>query len=358
MSTATAWRFAMASDIGGRGRNEDRVYVDEARGVYLVVDGVGGHAAGDFAAELAVKVIAQELTSSGGSAERRIRRAIAAANNDIFEAATAREDCQGMACVLTLAIAEGDRITAGHVGDSRLYLAWNGTVRKLTSDHSPIGEQEDNGELSEREAMHHPRRHEVFRDVGTQLHGPDDEDFVEVRSFLFHPDAAVLLCTDGLTDAVTASEISSVIEQYDGDPDRTARMLVQAANEAGGQDNVSVIFIAGSEFIGAASPRMVEARARHATTRMRNRGWVRFWLARFPWLFAGIVGGMAAWAALERIAPSLRVPPPPVSKTLAGAQRGDTVVLPAGTYDGPFNLKDGVTILVRGNAAPKRAEEK
>ena len=126
----------------------------------------------------------------------------------------------GMACVLTLAIAEGDRITAGHVGDSRLYLAWNGMVRKLTSDHSPIGQQEENGELTEEQAMRHPRRHEVFRDVGTQIHGPDDEDFIEVRSFLFHADAAVLLCTDGLTDALMSGDIA---------PSSSATMAIRSA---------------------------------------------------------------------------------------------------------------------------------
>ena len=71
-----------------------------------------------------------------------------------------------MACVLTLAMLDGDRVVVGHVGDSRLYLIWNGAMRKLTSDHSPVGEREDRGELTELEAMLHPRRHEVFRDVG------------------------------------------------------------------------------------------------------------------------------------------------------------------------------------------------
>ena len=99
MSTAAAWRSAMASDIGGRGRNEDRVYVDDDRGVFLVVDGVGGHAAGDQAAEIAVKVIAREMAApGGGSAERRIRRAIAAANNAIFDISQTSDDLQGMAC--------------------------------------------------------------------------------------------------------------------------------------------------------------------------------------------------------------------------------------------------------------------
>ena len=370
MSTATAWRFAMASDIGGRGRNEDRVFVDEARGMFLVVDGVGGHAAGDLAADMAVRVISREIASSSGSPDRRIRRAIAAANNDIFEAAQSSDDCHGMACVLTLALADGDRITAGHVGDSRLYLAWNGAVRKLTSDHSPVGLKEERGELSEREAMTHPRRHEVFRDVGTQLHGPDDEDFIEVRSFLFHPDAAILMCTDGLTDALTSADISAIIEHYDGNPEHTSQMLVEAANAAGGSDNVSVIFVAGPEFAGTSTPAMVEARQRHATTRMRRGSWARFWLARFPWLFAGIVAGMAGWATIERLEPMrFAVPPPPrpprsivvppgdptaFSKAVSSAAPGEVVIAAPGEYNGPLKLGDGVVIVSRAPAAPEK----
>ena len=363
MSTATAWHYAMASDIGARGRNEDRVFVDEARGMFLVVDGVGGHAAGDLAADMAVRAISREIASSTGSPGVRIRHAIAAANNDIFEAAQLSEECRGMACVLTLALADGDRITAGHVGDSRLYLAWNGAVRKLTSDHSPIGMKEERGELSEREAMKHPRRNEVFRDVGTEMHGPDDDDFIEVRSFLFHPDAAVLMCTDGLTDALTSAEISAIIEQYDGDPEHTSQMLVEAANAAGGSDNVSVIFVAGPEFVGASTPVMAKARQRHATTRMRRGSWARFWLARFPWLFAGIVAGMAGWATIERLEPMrLPVPAPPrpprsivvppgdpaaFSKAVNSAAPGEVIIAAPGEYQGPLKLGDGVVIVIR-----------
>ena len=104
-----------------------------------------------------------------------------------------------MACVLTLALVEDDRLTIGHVGDSRLYLVWNGAIRKLTSDHSPVGEREDHAELSEQEAMLHPRRNEVFRDVGSVPREPGDDDFIEIRQCRFKPDAAILLCSDGLS---------------------------------------------------------------------------------------------------------------------------------------------------------------
>ncbi len=179
-----------------------------------------------------------------------------------------------MACVLTLALISDDKVFVGHVGDSRLYLIWNGAIRKLTSDHSPVGEREDAGELNEAEAMAHPRRHEVFRDVGSRPRQPDEEDFIEMKEFLFKPDAALLLCSDGLSDLVTSAEILRVMERYDGDPERVAGELVEAANLVGGTDNITAIFVAGSEFLGNASPAAAEARARNAITKRATR-WSR-----------------------------------------------------------------------------------
>src|SRR5947207_721696 len=88
-----------------------------------------------------------------------------------------------------------------------IYLVWNGAIRKLTSDHSPVGEGEDAGELTEEEAMLHPRRNEVFRDVGSRPHTPQDEDFIEIRQCRFRPDAAILLCSDGLTDQIDSARL-------------------------------------------------------------------------------------------------------------------------------------------------------
>lgn len=302
MKTAFSIRSAMVTDTGlQRANNEDRVYVDEARGIFMVVDGVGGHAGGERAAQMAVDLIPRHLDELSGPVETCVRSAIALANNEIYEAAQASEDLKGMACVLTLAIAHDDTVTVGHVGDSRLYLAWNGTVKKLTSDHSPVGEQEDQGELTELEAMEHPRRNEVFRDVGSREHKPDDPDFIEIRSFPFHPEAALLLCSDGLSDVLTSSEISSIVDRYSGDPEIVAQMLVDAANEAGGKDNVSVVFVAGPEFLGSSSRPMMEARTRHAITRMRSdRRPLRAWLERVGWLVAGMILGAMAWVGVER----------------------------------------------------------
>ena len=271
MAKTLEWRSATASDPGRmRAENQDRAYADDELGIFLVVDGLGGHAAGEKAAETAVDAIRAEMAKPDGDVRHRIRRAIAAANNRIFEEAAGNETWRGMACVLTLAVVADDKVIVGHVGDSRLYLTWNGAIRKLTSDHSPVGEREDACELTETEAMAHPRRHEVFRDVGSRLREPDEEDFIEVKEFLFKPDAAILLCSDGLSDLLTSAEILEVIERYNGDPADVPRELVEAANVAGGNDNITAIFVAGSEFLGNASSSAAEARTRNAITKARD----------------------------------------------------------------------------------------
>lgn len=314
MNTAVTWRAGVATDPGlERQVNEDRVLVDDALGMFLVVDGLGGHAAGELAAETAIRAISGHLETAAleerRDVEENIRRAITEANNRIFELAQTNQDWRGMACVLTLAVAHEDRVTVGHVGDSRLYLVWNGNLRKLTSDHSPVGEQEEQGELTEEEAMQHPRRNEVFRDVGSQPREPHDPHFIETRTFRFRPDAALLLCSDGLSDVLTSAGISAIVERYDGDPEHTAKQLVAAANEAGGKDNISVVFVAGADFLGSESNTLVEVRPRHAATRMRETAsrW-RVVLRNLVWLLAGMILGVLLWTTFERFNPQWSAP--------------------------------------------------
>jgi PPM family protein phosphatase len=271
MTKTIAWASGVASDPGRvRSENQDRAYIDDELGIFLVVDGLGGHAAGEKAAETAVDVIGSEMARKDGDPKERIRRAITAANNRIYEEAASNETLRGMACVLTLALISDDKVFVGHVGDSRLYLTWNGAIRKLTSDHSPVGEREDAGELNEAEAMAHPRRHEVFRDVGSRPRLPDEDDFIEMKEFLFKSDVAILLCSDGLSDLLTSAEMLQIMERYEGDPEQVAGELVEAANLVGGTDNITAIFVAGGEFLGNASPAAAEARARNAITRARD----------------------------------------------------------------------------------------
>jgi hypothetical protein len=174
-----------------------------------------------------------------------------------------------------------------------------------------------------------------------------------VRSFLFHPDAAILLCTDGLSDVLTSTEIGAIVDQYDGDAQMTAAKLVEAANAAGGVDNISVVFLAGPEFVGLNSTRMAEARTRGATTRPLGRGWTRLWLRRFPWLLAGLAAGMGTWAALDRLTPVPKAPVPHVTtatpetigKVLSAAHAGDVIQLAPGHYFTQVRVPNGVSLL-------------
>src|SRR4051812_22534048 len=212
------------SDTGRvREHNEDRYWIDPAHGAFLVVDGVGGQAAGERAAEIAVSAVREcisrtddRLSSSVVPPAEQVRQAIAAANNRIYAESQQDPKLTGMACVLTLALVEGSQVTIGHVGDSRLYLIASGAIRKVTSDHSPVGEIEDAGDLSEEKAMSHPRRNEVFRDVGSSPHPADDEDFIEITECELPDDAAMLLCSDGLSDHLTSRRIREIAEHYTG----------------------------------------------------------------------------------------------------------------------------------------------
>src|SRR5262249_10770670 len=138
---------------------------------------------------------------------------------------------------------EDRRLTIGHVGDTRLYKVMPGLIVKLTHDHSPVGEQEDQAKLSEIEAMNHPRRNEIFREVGTAPRSPGDEDFIELIETRFDPGESLILCSDGLTDAITQSRILKLIRQNREIPEAIVRSLINAANEAGGSDNVTAIFV-------------------------------------------------------------------------------------------------------------------
>src|SRR4051812_36608679 len=159
MRTITALNAAASTDAGRqRDVNEDRCHVDVGRGVFVVVDGVGGQAAGGKAADVALAMLRTRLERETGPIPERVREAIAIANNEIYRLASTRPEWNGMGCVLTVAVVEDGRATVGHVGDTRLYKCRHGRIEKITRDHSPVGEREDANDLSETEAMRHPRR--------------------------------------------------------------------------------------------------------------------------------------------------------------------------------------------------------
>ena len=343
----TKLRCAGASDPGRvRRNNEDAWHIDASRGVFLVVDGIGGHAAGETAASIAVERVRARLERQTGTTEQRVREAIAMANNEILRTARSHPGWEGMACVLTLAVLDDDSVVIGHVGDSRLYEIRGQGIRKVTSDHSPVGEREDKRELSETDAMRHPRRNEIFRDVGSSEHAPDDPDFIELRRIRFEPDSALLLCSDGLSDQVTSAEIRSTVRRHAGNPSQSAHELIEAANRAGGKDNVSVVIVEGAQF--------AESVPEPALLPEPKRG-------RWSSL-AGIATGLAlgfaaAWLSIPKpepqiILPQLLVVGPgqadtEIAPALARARSGDTIEVLAGEYREQVRLKDGVILRSR-----------
>ncbi|MEN3336363.1 MAG: family protein phosphatase [Acidobacteriota bacterium] len=267
MEMVSVLRAAGDTDPGlQREVNEDRFHFDLARRLFMVVDGVGGQAAGGKAADTAIAMLRSRLERETGPTVERVREAITVANNEIHRVASLRPEWNGMACVLTVVLVEDGRAIVGHVGDTRLYKVHHGRMEKVTRDHSPVGEREDAHELSELEAMHHPRRNEVYRDVGSDPHEPGDPDFVDVREIPFEPDAALLLCSDGLTDLVDSDAIRQIVARWAGQPHQVVRALIGAANDAGGKDNVTVVYVEGEQFaLTAGEPSPTEITRRLST---------------------------------------------------------------------------------------------
>ena len=368
LARASRVNAAAASDRGRiRTGNEDRHYVDVDRGVFLVVDGVGGHAAGEVAAAIAVDVITQRLERPIGTPAQRVREAIVLANNEILRQAERSPAHAGMTCVLTLALLTEDQLTIGHVGDSRLYKLTRGALRKLTHDHSPIGEREDAQEISEADAMKHPRRSEVFRDVGSALHEPDDPDFIELVETTVEPDAALLLCSDGLSDMISSAVILRTVREQAGDPDRVVQALIDAANKAGGKDNITVVYGEGTDFAAAGGAPGATPEQRRATDSVGA--------TRVTWLTAGLLVGLLAGLALSEwlpfdtyltsrrtrtlsVGPASPKPPggggpvaagryPTIAAAITASRPGDLIQLEPGEYAERVFLKDGVDLAAR-----------
>jgi len=372
-----------------RVNNEDLPLVDAGRGVYGVIDGVGGSAAGEVAAAIARDVILHRLSRPLGTPGERVREAIAIANNEIFRRSERAAELRGMTCVVTLSIVTGERLTIGHVGDSRLYTMTPQGLGKLTHDHSPVGEREDAREISEIEAMHHPRRHELFRDVGGALHDKDEDDFVEVIEAEWGPECALLLCTDGLTDMVPSATIERIVRQHAGRPEQVVDALVDAANEAGGHDNVTVVYAEGAAFAAwarggaaaglggeAAGGVEQEGQARPITARatpvaagpvrraVRQLGAFGRWVvrSRTTWFGLGALAGVLAMLGLVwNVAAPPETPRPrtliaggstagafqQVTAALAAARPGDTVRLEPGAYEERIVVPEGVDLIAR-----------
>jgi serine/threonine protein phosphatase PrpC len=200
----------------------------------VVADGMGGHAAGEIASDLAVTRIVAAVLGSAQPLPEAIRDAIADANAAIHAEAQANAERAGMGTTCTLvAIADGE-LHLGHVGDSRAYVVRAGRAQQVSEDHSMVAELVRDGALSEAEARVHPERNIITRALG--LH-PTVEPQVFAQGLKLLPDDVVVLCSDGLTDQVTPDAIAAAAA---APPAEACERLLQQALAAGGHDNISV----------------------------------------------------------------------------------------------------------------------
>jgi serine/threonine protein phosphatase PrpC len=357
---AVTARLASAglSDPGRkRENNEDRFHCDPDRGIFFVIDGVGGQAAGEKAADTAWQILKARLERPTGVVTERIREAIALANNEIHRLARENEEWHGMACVLTVAVVEDSEVIVGQVGDSRLYLIQPGEIRKLTRDHSPVGEREDSGEIDEISAMRHPRRNEVYRDVGTVHHQPEDPDFIEMTTAPFPTDGVLLLCSDGLTDLVTSRQILAAVEAHAGHPEDASRALIDLANEAGGKDNITVVVVEGPRYALAIRRRQSSPRTTLALDPVRSNPLLSR-PAFLAWGFLAALllllvlkphwrdtqaGQQFGWGAVRE--PRTWRVTNDINAAIHNAAPGDTVVVAPGTYNEQIRLRSRIIVV-------------
>jgi serine/threonine protein phosphatase PrpC len=243
------------SDVGRkRDHNEDAFVLDEQASLFAVADGMGGHAAGEVASQIAIKTIYDFIHATRDDAEatwpydydpslsvngNRLRTAIRLANQRIAETIQKKEELKDMGTTVVCVLVSGDgTATVGHVGDSRAYLLRDGTLVQLTSDHSWVNEQVKLGFLDRNDAMRHP-----FRNVVTRALGSRGEVAVDLSEQALRPGDLLLLCSDGLNSMVDDEGIAAAIVGQGDDLPAQCRALIAAANARGGDDNITAILV-------------------------------------------------------------------------------------------------------------------
>ena len=237
--------FFSITDTGrARRNNEDAVALDEPGGVAVLADGMGGYNAGEVASQMAsVRVrdeLGQRLKALGHDAtdleiKSAMFDAVEAANHEVYNAALTTAEYAGMGTTLVVAIFRNERLWLGHIGDSRAYRFRAGHLEQLTRDHSLLQEQIDAGLITAEQAAYSMHKNLVTRAVGV-----DDLVELEIHDHPVEPGDLLLLCSDGLSDMLTDDQIAQLLRSNDS-LEAAGAMLIQAANTAGGRDNIAVI---------------------------------------------------------------------------------------------------------------------
>lgn len=235
------------TDIGVvRGENQDTFLCGRLADdvLYAVVcDGMGGPGGGNIASRMAAELFAERLETQyrSGMPEASLlhlmESAVDAANVGIFDKAVEDPALTGMGTTLVAVLLDGDEAFAVHVGDSRLYLLEAEELRQITTDHSVVQEMIAQGQLTEEQARSHPRKHFITRAIGVE-----NNVRCEFDTFSVSANARILLCTDGLTNMLSDGEIRTLLQS--GVPEALPQALIDAANTAGGEDNITAVVIA------------------------------------------------------------------------------------------------------------------
>lgn len=235
---------AAGTDVGRiRAGNEDSLYADadQERGLFIVADGMGGHAAGEVASEMAVQIVAREMAAVRDLGGQEVLDALAEslrmANKAIYERTIVEADKQGMGTTASCLLLGAGRWVIGHIGDSRVYLLRQGVLRQLTKDHSYVQEQVDAGFLTPEQARYHPYSNVITRCVGANAAVEADLLQGELQSGdLF------LVASDGLTGMVEDPQLKKIMETR-GSPGRMVDAMINDANRRGGLDNITAIVV-------------------------------------------------------------------------------------------------------------------
>ena len=222
------------SDVGlVRGHNEDSFLLRTP--LFVVSDGMGGHAAGEVASSIAVETIGER--APGTADDVLLGAAVEAANASVIKAAEEGVGKPGMGCTATAVLIEKNKMAVAHVGDSRVYVLHHGTLVRITHDHSYVEELVDAGEITADEARTHPSRSIITRALGS-----DPDMYADHFSLEVNDGDRIILCSDGLSSMISDSEIESVAVSS-ATPQQAADNLVSAALTAGGADNVTVVVV-------------------------------------------------------------------------------------------------------------------
>ncbi len=252
------YAFYGKTDVGmKRSHNEDAFFFDEEHGLAIVADGMGGHAAGEVAAGVAIEIISDFIKTMDKGGEitwpfeynnefsfeaNLLITAINLANDKILKMVEENNKLKGMGTTVVCGLFKEDKVTIAHIGDSRAYFFRNGELSLITEDHSWVVDQLRKGILTEEQARAHP-----FKNVVTQALGSGDKLVVDIDEVVIEKGDIFLFCSDGLNSMLAFESLQKIFSDHSNDLKTLTEKLVEEANLAGGEDNITVITVKAQE---------------------------------------------------------------------------------------------------------------